>query len=133
MRAAKVQSQERCHQAMDSDSAHRDGKNIIKLSNREASLQLDQERRYFFQVNYCRFPILAGASNNSASFIGVTSDTPISSLSLSVLSATNYRADFAFNRFDFTPVPGPLPALGACAAFGFSRKLRGRINAANLN
>ena len=26
-------------------------------------------------------------------------------------------------------VPGPLPALGAAAAFGFSRKLRGRINA----
>ena len=27
------------------------------------------------------------------------------------------------------PVPGPLPALGAAAAFGFSRKLRKRINA----
>ena len=27
------------------------------------------------------------------------------------------------------PVPGPLPALGAAAAFGFSRKLRNRINA----
>ncbi len=26
------------------------------------------------------------------------------------------------------PVPGPLPALGAAAAFGFSRKLRTRIN-----
>jgi hypothetical protein len=26
------------------------------------------------------------------------------------------------------PVPGPLPALGAAAAFGFSRKLRKRIN-----
>jgi hypothetical protein len=26
-----------------------------------------------------------------------------------------------------TPVPGPLPALGAAAAFGFSRKLRKRI------
>lgn len=26
-------------------------------------------------------------------------------------------------------VPGPLPALGAAAAFGFSRKLRSRINA----
>jgi len=27
-----------------------------------------------------------------------------------------------------TPAPGPLPALGAAAAFGFSRKLRQRIN-----
>jgi hypothetical protein len=28
---------------------------------------------------------------------------------------------------DDVPVPGPLPALGAVAAFGFSRKLRKRI------
>ena len=27
------------------------------------------------------------------------------------------------------PVPGPIPAFGAAAAFGFSRKLRNRINA----
>ena len=31
---------------------------------------------------------------------------------------------------DFRNVPGPLPILGAGAAFGFSRKLRGRIKAA---
>lgn len=31
---------------------------------------------------------------------------------------------------DFRDVPGPLPVLGAGAAFGFSRKLRGRIKAA---
>lgn len=80
MRTAKVQSQERWHQAVDSDSAQRDAEDNISLSNREASLQLERERFYFFQVNYRRFPILAGASNNSASFIGVTSDTPISSL-----------------------------------------------------
>jgi hypothetical protein len=30
-------------------------------------------------------------------------------------------------------VPGPLPVLGAAAAFGFSRKLRRRINTANLH
>ena len=30
-------------------------------------------------------------------------------------------------------VPGPLPILGAGAAFGFSRKLRRRINTANLH
>ena len=29
------------------------------------------------------------------------------------------------------PVPGPLPALGAAAAFGFSRKLRQRIKVSN--
>ena len=32
----------------------------------------------------------------------------------------------------FQTVPGPLPILGAGAAFGFSRKLRGRIKAARL-
>ncbi len=29
---------------------------------------------------------------------------------------------------EFIPVPGPLPVLGAAAAFGYSRKLRKRIN-----
>ncbi|MFM7641790.1 MAG: hypothetical protein ACKO45_09600 [Cyanobium sp.] len=282
---------------MDSDSAQRDGEDIIKVSNREASLQLGRERRCFFQVNYCRFPILegrlpswtacaiavtaagavvfsagqayaalslvtsrtvlngidfidwaqlgapftnvpnpftatsnlgdtitvsmaaansferrnqnngwsghfapgdallwtrspsnsntlnpitligfdgpgiyaggtqiqanffggfvarveafdasstsvgffdvngssTGAGDNSAIFIGVTNDTPIASLSFSLLSATNSPADFAINRFDFTPVPGPLPVFGAAAAFGFSRKLRGRIRASHLS
>jgi hypothetical protein len=33
-----------------------------------------------------------------------------------------------FSTSSSTPVPGPLPALGAAAAFGFSRKLRKRIN-----
>ena len=32
-----------------------------------------------------------------------------------------------FSTSSSTPVPGPLPALGAAAAFGFSRKLRKRI------
>ena len=33
---------------------------------------------------------------------------------------------------NFRATPGPLPVLGAGAAFGFSRKLRGRIKAARL-
>jgi len=33
---------------------------------------------------------------------------------------------------EFVQTPGPLPILGAGAAFGFSRKLRGRIKAARL-
>ena len=31
------------------------------------------------------------------------------------------------DSYQTQPVPGPLPLLGAGAAFGFSRKLRGRI------
>ena len=34
---------------------------------------------------------------------------------------------FTLSTSQATPVPGPLPALGAAAAFGFSRKLRKRI------
>jgi hypothetical protein len=33
---------------------------------------------------------------------------------------------------DIPPVPGPLPLLGAGAAFGFSRRIRGRIKGARL-
>ena len=37
------------------------------------------------------------------------------------------------NIINSVQTPGPLPVLGAGAAFGFSRKLRGRIKAARLN
>jgi hypothetical protein len=45
-------------------------------------------------------------------------------------SGTNPDLDNVTNTFRQTP--GPLPILGAGAAFGFSRKLRGRIKAARL-
>ncbi len=78
------------------------------------------------------FDVVGTSSNtpNTAPFIGVTSDTPIASLLFSVVAGGNgARASYAINQFDFTPVPGPLPVLGAGAAFGFSRKLRGRVKA----
>ena len=36
------------------------------------------------------------------------------------------------NIVDYHEVPGPLPVLGAGAAFGFSRKLRGRIKSSRM-
>ena len=36
------------------------------------------------------------------------------------------------NDFSQTSVPGPLPLLGAGAAFGFSRRIRSRIKGARL-
>ena len=36
------------------------------------------------------------------------------------------------NTYTQTSVPGPLPVLGAGVAFGFSRKLRRRINGARI-
>ena len=46
--------------------------------------------------------------------------------------AGNYidAADFGVNA-GFTPVPGPLPVMGAAAAFDFSRRLRRRTLRAN--
>lgn len=39
-------------------------------------------------------------------------------------------SDGVVTRFQFTPVPGPAPLLGAAALFGYSRKLRNRIQMA---
>lgn len=62
-----------------------------------------------------------------------------------LLTSQAFTQNFAFNRSasgnlstvgasfdtnDTNPVPGPLPILGAVAAFGFSRKLRKRIKQA---
>ena len=41
----------------------------------------------------------------------------------------NTQLNSISNNFSADPVPGPLPLLGAGAAFGFSRKLRNRIKA----
>ena len=38
-------------------------------------------------------------------------------------------SNYTWAQAELVPAPGPLPALGAAAAFGFSRKLRKRINA----
>lgn len=38
-----------------------------------------------------------------------------------------------FRQLTVNVVPGPLPLLGAAAAFGASRKLRARIRSAQLN
>jgi hypothetical protein len=39
-------------------------------------------------------------------------------------------AVYDFGEVSFRQVPGPLPLLGAATAFGYSRKLRRRINGA---
>jgi hypothetical protein len=40
----------------------------------------------------------------------------------------NLETAYSWAQVAPAPVPGPLHVLGACAAFGFSRKLRKRIN-----
>lgn len=86
---------------------------------------------------YDRDPSLPGAT-----VIGNTSSpTTTFSLTNQTLSTiwvvdnysvtANGALDTVTNTFQQTP--GPLPILGAGAAFGFSRKLRGRIKAARLS
>ncbi len=61
---------------------------------------------------------------------------PLSNTSLSTIYVKDtYSVDAGGQLDNFTntfQTPGPLPILGAGAAFGFSRKLRGRIKAARL-
>lgn len=85
------------------------------------------QRLGFFDVD----GMSSNAADNSAIFLGVTSNIPISRLSFSLRfdDPAGERSSFSVNRFDFTSVPGPLPVLGAGAAFGFSRKLRARLKA----
>jgi hypothetical protein len=52
--------------------------------------------------------------------------------SITLVGGTGAVADLDNVTNTFTQTPGPLPILGAGAAFGFSRKLRGRIKAARL-
>jgi len=49
---------------------------------------------------------------------------------LNVTAGDVQSVNFRVNTSNTPPVPGPLPVLGAAAAFGFSRKVRNRIKAA---
>jgi hypothetical protein len=49
---------------------------------------------------------------------------------LKVTAGDVQSVNFRVNTSNTPPVPGPLPVLGAAAAFGFSRKVRNRIKAA---
>lgn len=72
----------------------------------------------------------ATSTNGAGSLVnfnsGVTSATFAQAFAVSGANVLN-QTGFTFTQNDFTGVPGPLPILGAGAAFGFSRKLRRRI------
>lgn len=62
--------------------------------------------------------------------------TPLTNQTLSVIYVKDtytVKPGGQLDNFTNTFVPGPLPILGAGAAFGFSRKLRSRIKAARLS
>lgn len=70
-------------------------------------------------------PITLSSTNGSSSFADVAGGPQI----LTVRNEYNGAGaiDSFENSFQQTSVPGPLPVLGAGVAFGFSRKLRRRI------
>jgi hypothetical protein len=81
--------------------------------------------------------------NSITGFLQDTSNSTVNDPAVSLQSSTEIsRIVFYYNaesisgtgenslRFNFASVPGPLPIFGAGAAFGFSRKLRHRIRAA---
>lgn len=63
---------------------------------------------------------------------GITSQ-PIFSAGLGIFSTnpTTQAPNAIYGNAFNTPVPGPLPVVGAGAAFGFSRRLRRRVKAAS--
>lgn len=71
----------------------------------------------------------ADYSNFFDSFFGITSSLSVKSISFGLPNGqpTNQGSFGIDNLTIGSPVPGPLPLLGAGAAFGFSRKLRKRI------
>jgi hypothetical protein len=73
-----------------------------------------------FPADWCRSPFVVANLRPLAT-------TPLTAGSLN----TSTFMVVTFSTSSTAPVPGPLPALGAAAAFGFSRKLRKRIKRSN--
>jgi len=91
--------------------------------------------------------MMTGSANGSGTLAGCLDSNPVTCLgpgnsgySANQYSAFNYGNSVVpitpnstyvwLSAREVSPVPGPLPALGAAAAFGFSRKLRKRIHSA---
>ena len=71
------------------------------------------------------FPYYLGAGNTSVFSCYWRQTTQDTRCGL----GSDLTSNFTWAQAELAPAPGPLPALGAAAAFGFSRKLRKRINA----
>lgn len=68
-----------------------------------------------------------GTSAQPSALVGFGTQLFVTDTYTSTASSPSGQITGITNTFMSTPVPGPLPLLGAGAAFGFSRKLRRRI------
>jgi hypothetical protein len=79
---------------------------------------------------------LSISTNNGSSWTNYTTTNGLGDNSVNGVYASGssiYAANgggLGIAQLPSTPVPGPLPVVGAAAAFGFSRKLRRRLRAA---
>jgi len=77
-------------------------------------------------------PVVLTSTNGSADLAAVTGG-PITIIVRNNFAGTGGAIDTLENSFQQTAhVPGPLPLLGAGAAFGFSRRIRSRIKGSRL-
>lgn len=70
-----------------------------------------------------------GTSAQSPTLVGFGTQIWVRDTYVSTVASPSGQVTGITNTFMSAPVPGPLPVLGAGAAFGFSRKLRRRIKA----
>lgn len=81
----------------------------------------------YFSINNVLTPIQSSSNNESAT--GLFRITPSDTIAFGV-SSSNFDNNQGFVQITgfSADVPGPLPLLGAAAAFGWSRRLRARTN-----
>lgn len=91
------------------------------------TLDTAPEIKGYFSINDVLTPIQTSTNNETSS--GIFRITPADTIAFGV-SSSNFDLNQGFVQITgFTAdVPGPLPLLGAAAAFGWSRRLRSRIN-----
>jgi hypothetical protein len=84
-------------------------------------------RKFYIDSTYTSGPIVSSAtfSNKTLADMGFTTTGLIGTWTL---NATGDTINVVLGAPPSAAVPGPLPLLGAAAAFGFSRRLRRRVN-----
>jgi hypothetical protein len=97
----------------------------VDLPNQRTKNRIASPSDPFLELASVRGTVKVGGQTYSNSEIVYTASTDFEWLTYDQQTATSNLWVFLF---DPDPVPGPLPILGASFAFGWSRKLRNRVN-----